>query len=140
MQKLVTSNHTQMLPQNAIMGVGAGANNIYAAAQTQRPHLPDWMFEPPNYNLGGSGVIFSLIGQLYARVAPRATVGHGGYFKFSMGKVGVINAVPCGDTLENQNYVSVFVLHDGKSMLLEDDANLFPSDSLVTKLIVLSGK
>ncbi|MCK1741375.1 hypothetical protein IVA80_10985 [Bradyrhizobium sp. 139] len=40
----------------------------------------------------------------------------------------------------NDEAVAVFVIHNGKALVVEDDAGLFPSDTLVSQLRLLGDK
>jgi hypothetical protein len=55
--------------------------------------------------------------------------------KFMLGKVGIVDAIEAMH--EGRQAIAVVIWHDGIAMILHDDAVLFPSDTLVTKIFTL---
>lgn len=98
--------------------------------------LPPWAFTPDSRTLGNKLSLAGLLWVRCQRIIPYTSEGsfHSGLF--DIGKLAVLNAVDA--VQDGQQSVALFVLVDKEAMILHDDPKLFPSDSLLTKLIMLS--
>lgn len=101
--------------------VGSGGSGGYISSGTAVNQIPHWVKH--NYNTGGISddqMIFMRLynGQQY--VSPDKGIDFISSYRISPERV------------------AVFVCNNGAYVVLEDDANLFPSDSLITQLRMLS--
>lgn len=96
--------------------------------------LPPWASEPDpsdfNRRLTLMGLLFLRLYQVWSPV-------HGGAMRglFSVGHVSFFGATKA--TYEGNPVISIFTMVEGEAMVLHDDAHLFPSDTLLAKIIML---
>lgn len=112
-------NTPQIVPN--VGGGGSGGVATYISSGTSVNQIPHWVKH--NYNTGGISddqMIFMRLynGQQY--VSPDKGIEFISSYRVSPERV------------------AVFVCNNGAYVVLEDDANLFPSDSLITQLRMLS--
>ncbi len=112
-----------------------------AAAQRAQPNVPDFI---PSFaykrDLHSFDAKWTLVGLLWVRLERHRTNQHGTMMrpapiKFAVEGVSIIDAIVVAH--EGSPAIAVIVLHNNAAMILHDDYNLFPSDTLVGKIITL---
>jgi hypothetical protein len=106
-----------------------------ATVAAQKPQLPSWAINP------SPGIPrLSLPGMLWLRLMNHnlstQTDSTVGLFSVGLMIVLCVHSV----THEDDTAVAVFTIFDDQALVLHDKYDLFPSDSLVTKIITLIGK